>query len=89
MPPKPVLLDETTRFVIASPARAKTAGEVEERRVAVEDVSAACSAARRESWAVAKVVGLSGFGGMVGWVMGLWSSGFGGDYCRGMTRSAI
>ena len=48
-------MEERERFVIARPARERVVGEEVERRVAVESVSAASSAARRESWWVAKV----------------------------------
>ena len=49
-----------TRFVMARPARARVVGDVVERREAVEEVSADCSAARRESWVVAKAGGERG-----------------------------
>lgn len=48
--------------MIARPARARVVGEVEARRVEVEVVSAVCSAERRASWCVAKVIGESGLG---------------------------
>ena len=49
-----------TRFVMARPARARVVGDVLERREAVEEVSAACSAARKVSWVVAKAGGERG-----------------------------
>lgn len=57
---------------MARPARARVVGDVVERREALEAVSADCSAARRESWVVAKVGGernreaMSGQRGTVG-----------------------
>lgn len=51
----------------ARPAAARFLGECEESRVAVEAVSAASSAERRESWEVAKAEGSSEVGrGIVG-----------------------
>ncbi len=50
--------------MIARPARAKVVGTSEERRAALEEVSAVCSAARRVSWVVAKVDGDIGVGAM-------------------------
>lgn len=47
---------------MARPAVARFLGECEERRVAVEAVSAASSAERRESWEVAKAEGSSEVG---------------------------
>ena len=55
-----------TRFVMARPARARAVGDVVERREAVEAVSADCSAARRETWVVAKAGGERGCGAMSG-----------------------
>lgn len=48
---------------MARPAFARDFGECEERREDVEAVSAASSAERRESWAVAKAEGSSGVPG--------------------------
>ena len=83
--------DVGVRFRIASPARARPAGEKDEARREVSAVSAASSDARRESWVAAKLGISRGLGwGVIfaflwavvhalGAVMrGLFSSGGGG-----------
>ena len=60
--------------MIARPARARVVGEVEERRVAVDEVSAACSVARRVSWESANVRGLRGFEAIMDYGVGVIGS---------------